>query len=200
MAIPSRPSDASMKHYARSRAWCEWDDFDAWQLRAMQALSDPDVAALSPFHLLSLPGITAAQQQACATRWMADRLLASAVDRALLSAEFAAGSVALALQTAAPHDRIRIGYLSCDFHQHATALLMVEMLEAHDLDRFELHAYSYGADDGLGMRQRLTRPFERFNDITDLDDLQAARADQHKAETSQLEQGYTQLASSRPSN
>lgn len=176
MAIPSRPSDASMKHYARSRAWCEWDDFDAWQLRAMQDLSDPDVAALSPFHLLSLPGITAAQQQACATRWMADRLLASAVDRALLSAEFAAGSVALALQTAAPHDRIRIGYLSCDFHQHATALLMVEMLEAHDLDRFELHAYSYGADDGLGMRQRLTRPFERFNDITDLDDLQAARA------------------------
>ncbi|MDO9315665.1 MAG: UDP-N-acetylglucosamine-peptide N-acetylglucosaminyltransferase [Burkholderiaceae bacterium] len=165
-----------MKHYARSRAWCEWDDFDAWQLPALQALSDPDVAALSPFHLLSLPGITAAQQQTCATRWMVDRLHASTVDRALLAAEFAAEAVVLALQSAAPHDRIRIGYLSCDFHQHATALLMVEMLEAHDLDRFELHAYSYGADDGLGMRQRLTLPFERFNDITALDDVQAARA------------------------
>jgi len=162
-----------MKHYARSRAWCEWDDFDAWQGHALQALSDPAVAALSPFLLLSLPGITAAQQHACATRWMADRLVASAADRALLTAEFAA---AAALQAAPPRSKIRIGYLSCDFHQHATALLMVEMLEAHDRARFELHAYSYGRDDGHGMRQRLGLAFERFNDISGLDDLQAARA------------------------
>jgi predicted O-linked N-acetylglucosamine transferase (SPINDLY family) len=160
---------AAMKHYARSRAWCEWDEFDGWQAHALAALSDPGVAPLSPFHLLSLPGISAAQQHACATRWMSARLVASAADRALLKREFAA------LQQA-PHARLRIGYLSCDFHQHATALLMVEMLEAHDLARFELHAYSYGADDGRGMRQRLMGPFERFNDIGALDDLQAARA------------------------
>ncbi len=158
-----------MKHYARSRAWCEWDAFDGWQAHALAALSDPGVAALSPFHLLSLPGISAAQQQACATRWMSARLAASTADRALLALEFAAAR-------RLPHAKIRIGYLSCDFHQHATALLMVEMLEAHDRERFELHAYSYGADDGRGMRQRLTAPFERFNDIVALDDLQAARA------------------------
>ncbi|WP_428422245.1 UDP-N-acetylglucosamine-peptide N-acetylglucosaminyltransferase [Methylibium sp.] len=165
-----------MKHYARSRAWCEWQDFNTWQPHALQALSDPDVAALSPFHLLSLPGITAAQQQAFATRWMADRLLASAHDRAVLAAEFAAAAAVRALQAAPPHAKIRLGYLSGDFHQHATALLIVEMLEAHDRRRFELHAYSYGADDGQGMRQRLQGPFERFNDITALSDLQAARA------------------------
>ena len=161
-----------MKHYARSRAWCEWPEFAHWHERALQAVSDPDVAALSPFHLLSLPGITAAQQRECATRWMADRLLASAADRAALALEF----TALAAQGSQPHGRIRLGYLSCDFHQHATALLMVEMLEAHDASRFELHAYSYGADDGHGMRQRLALPFHRFNDITALSDMQAARA------------------------
>jgi predicted O-linked N-acetylglucosamine transferase (SPINDLY family) len=176
MTTAPRASSASMKHYARSRAWCEWEDFDAWRPHALRALSDPLVAALSPFHLLSLPGITAAQQQTCATRWMADRLLASAADRALLTAEFAAAEVVLATQAAAPRVKLRIGYLSCDFHQHATALLLIEMLEAHDRGSFELHAYSYGADDGLGMRQRLMLPFERFNDITGLDDLQAARA------------------------
>ena len=175
MTLPVRPIRVPMDRYARSRAWCEWDDFDAWQPLALQALDDPDAAALSPFHLLSLPGITAAQQQHCSTRWMTARLLASAASRALLAAEFAAEAV-LAGGAVSPHTRIRIGYLSGDFQQHATALLMVEMLEAHDLDRFELHAYSYGADDGLGMRQRLTLPFERFNDITALDDLQAARA------------------------
>ena len=174
MTLPVRPARVPMDRYARSRAWCEWDDFDAWQSLALQALGDPDAAALSPFQLLSLPGITAAQQQLCSTRWMADRLLASAGSRALLTAEFdAAGPVG---DTTSPHDRIRLGYLSGDFQQHATALLMIEMLEAHDLRRFELHAYSYGRDDGLGMRQRLTLPFERFNDITDLDDMQAARA------------------------
>jgi predicted O-linked N-acetylglucosamine transferase (SPINDLY family) len=171
-----RAAAPAMKHYARSRAWCEWQAFDTWQPSALAALADSGVSALSPFTLLSLPGISAAHQRAFATRWMADRLHASADERALLAAEFAAQAAVASAQAAAPHARIRIGYLSSDFHQHATALLMVEMLEAHDRERFELHAYSYGADDGLGMRQRLQASFEHFSDITELDDLQAARA------------------------
>ena len=159
-----------MKHYARSRAWCEWQDFDTWQPLALAALADSGVAALSPFPLLSLPGISAAHQRAFATRWMADRLHTSARERALLAAEFAAAP------NHAPSPCIRVGYLSGDFHQHATALLMVEMLEAHDRNRYELHAYSHGADDGHGMRQRVSQAFERFNDISALTDAQAARA------------------------
>lgn len=167
---PRAPAAASMKHYARSRAWCEWQDFDSWQPHALQALADPGVAALSPFQLLSLPGISAAHQREAAQRWMAERLHASTADRALLAAEFATAA------PPAPAAKLRIGYLSSDFHQHATALLMVEMLEAHDRSRFELHAYSYGADDGRGMRQRVQASFERFNDITALGELEAARA------------------------
>ncbi|MEP7297331.1 MAG: hypothetical protein ABI702_14175 [Burkholderiales bacterium] len=74
-----------MKHYARSRGWCEWDDFGDWQRRALRDLDDPAAAALSPFQLLSLPGISAAQQRRCATQWMTARLAASAGDRALLA-------------------------------------------------------------------------------------------------------------------
>lgn len=178
------PHPSAMKHYARSRAWCEWPEFDRWQIHALADLGDFDVADLSPFHLLSLPGITAAQQRACSTRWMAARLQASAVERAALALEFAAQAAALAalnrptdltVSNPMPH-KIRLGYLSCDFHQHATALLLVEMLEAHNRQRFELHAYSYGPDDGLGMRQRLTLCFDHFTDITALDNLAAARA------------------------
>ena len=170
-----------MKHYARSRAWCEWDAFDAWQGRAALALADPDSPALSPFHLLSLPGISAAQQRRCAERWMAPRLAASASRRSLMGIEFAAADLAndLAPVHAAaspPPRRIRLGYLSGDFHQHATAWLMVDMLGAHDRNRFELHAFSHGADDGLGMRQRLHAHFDAFHDIAALDDDAAARA------------------------
>jgi predicted O-linked N-acetylglucosamine transferase (SPINDLY family) len=167
-----------MKHYARSRAWCEWDEFDSWHGRALSALSDPDQAALSPFHLLSLPGISAAQQRQCAERWMTARLAASAPERALLTAEFAAEPVppALVRLDGEPAPRIRLGYLSADFHLHATALLMVELFEAHDDARFELHAYSYGPDDGGGMRQRLQARFDHFTDISALGEQAAARA------------------------
>jgi predicted O-linked N-acetylglucosamine transferase (SPINDLY family) len=159
------------QHYARSRAWCEWEAFDSWLPQALQALADPHAVAWSPFHLLSLPGISAAQQRQAAVCWMTARLQASGDDRALLALEFAA-------QTPVPATgrRIRLGYLSNDFHQHATALLMVEMLESHDRICFELHAYSYGADDGQGMRQRLLPCFDTFTDITAMDDLAAARA------------------------
>jgi predicted O-linked N-acetylglucosamine transferase (SPINDLY family) len=97
-----------------------------------------------------------------------------------LAAEFAVG---FATRAAAPAGRLRLGNLSCDFHQHATALLMVEMLEAHDRHRFELYAYSHGADDGLGMRQRLQARFDHFSDIPALAELQAARATTPTAST-----------------
>ena len=171
MTPPPKPPQA---HYARSRAWCEWEAFDTWLPLAEQALADPAAAAWSPFHLLSLPGISAAQQRHASVRWMAARLLASGADRAALAQEFAAATLARPAQLAG--GRIRLGYLSNDFHQHATALLLVETLEAHDRGRFELHAYSYGADDGQGMRQRLQACFDGFHDIAALDDAAAARA------------------------
>ncbi len=41
--------------------------------------------------------------------------------------------------------RLRIGYLSADFHQHATSQLMVQMFESHDRERFEVTLFSAGA-------------------------------------------------------
>jgi len=48
--------------------------------------------------------------------------------------------------------RLRIGYLSADFHQHATSQLMVQMLECHDRSRYEVTLFSAGADDASAMR------------------------------------------------
>ena len=39
-------------------------------------------------------------------------------------------------------DRIRIAYLSADFHSHATAYLMAGVFEQHDRGRFEIYAVS----------------------------------------------------------
>ena len=41
-------------------------------------------------------------------------------------------------------DKICVGYLSADFHQHATSQLLAEVIERHDRSRFDISAYSYG--------------------------------------------------------
>jgi len=61
--------------------------------------------------------------------------------------------------------RLRIGYLSADFHVHATSQLMAQMLECHDRSAFEVTLLSSGKDDNSAMRQRMVAASERFEDL-----------------------------------
>jgi predicted O-linked N-acetylglucosamine transferase (SPINDLY family) len=61
--------------------------------------------------------------------------------------------------------RLRIGYLSADFHQHATSQLLVEMLERHDRSRFEVTLLSTGRDDKTALRQRVVAASEHFEEL-----------------------------------
>ena len=63
------------------------------------------------------------------------------------------------------HDRIKIAYLSADFHEHATAYLIAELIELHDRARFELIGVSFGADDGSDIRRRMAESFDAFHDV-----------------------------------
>ncbi len=71
--------------------------------------------------------------------------------------------------------RIKVGYLSCDFYNHATAHLMAELFERHDRSRFSITAYSYGPDDNSPERKRLVKGFDNFVDLRDLSDHAAAQ-------------------------
>lgn len=73
------------------------------------------------------------------------------------------------------HIRIRIAYLSSDFHAHATATLMAGMFEAHDAKRFETFAISFGPDDNSPMRTRLANAFEHFLPVADRSDAEIAK-------------------------
>ncbi len=76
--------------------------------------------------------------------------------------------------TKAPHGKIRLAYLSADFHTHATAHLMAGVFERHDRDRFETHAISFGPDDKSPMRARLKAAFDHFHDVASCSDDQVA--------------------------
>lgn len=62
-------------------------------------------------------------------------------------------------------ERLRIGYVSADFHRHATSYLMAQVLERHDRSRFEVFVYSHGRSDGSAMRQRIEGAAEHFADL-----------------------------------
>lgn len=78
---------------------------------------------------------------------------------------------------AAPGARLRIGYFSSDFEDHATLVLMAGLFEHHDRTRHEVFAYSYGREDDSAPRRRLVAAVEHFRDIRRMSDADiAARA------------------------
>ncbi|ARN80291.1 UDP-N-acetylglucosamine-peptide N-acetylglucosaminyltransferase [Methylocystis bryophila] len=156
-----------MRSFIRTRPLCEWDDFDSRAAFARSRLAGGD-GALPPFVLLAEPGLSSAEQRACSEGWMRERLATAEARRAELAFRFP--------PWLDDRRKIKLGYLSNDFQDHATAMLLVESLEARDQARFELHAYSYGRDDGKEMRARLRLAFDRFNDIGPLSDVEAAKA------------------------
>jgi predicted O-linked N-acetylglucosamine transferase (SPINDLY family) len=101
----------------------------------------------------------------------ADQLLAS---RIVGNAKYPPAATPLWNGEPYRHERIRVAYLSSDFHAHATATLMAGVFEAHDRTRFETIALSYGPDDASPMRRRLEGAFEHFLPVAEKSDAQIA--------------------------
>ena len=70
--------------------------------------------------------------------------------------------------------KIRLGYLSGEFREQATAILMAGLYERHDRDRFEVIAIDNGSANQSAMTARLKRAFDDWIDIGTLNDAQAA--------------------------
>jgi predicted O-linked N-acetylglucosamine transferase (SPINDLY family) len=75
----------------------------------------------------------------------------------------------------APVGRLRLGYLSADFHNHATAQLLVQVLEQHDRGSVEVFALSAGPDDGSPLRRRVIAAVEHFVDLRGCSPMQMAQ-------------------------
>lgn len=72
-------------------------------------------------------------------------------------------------------DRIRVGYFSSDYHNHATSYLIAELLELQDRNNFELFGFSFGRDSSDEMRQRIVAAMDKFVDIRQLSDYRVAQ-------------------------
>ena len=144
---------------------CDWSRLDELCDAQRRGIFDRSGPPISPFSLLSIPS-TPAEQLRCAREYSRQVLAAVAVERERLDFRF----------DRAPSARLSVGYLSADFHEHATAYLTAELFELHDRGRFRVVGYSYGVDDRSPMRSRLERAFDRFVDLAALPHADAAAA------------------------
>ena len=71
--------------------------------------------------------------------------------------------------------KIRIGYFSADFHNHATGYLLAELIELHDKNEFELIGISFGPSQSDEMRARLEKSFDQFIDASAMSDMEIAQ-------------------------
>ncbi len=69
-----------------------------------------------------------------------------------------------------PSSRLRVGYFSTDFHDHAVAHLMLGLLEAHDRKSLEVVAYAFGGDPASVLRHRIAAAVDEFIDISEVRD------------------------------
>ena len=66
--------------------------------------------------------------------------------------------------------KLKIAYLSRDFRNHPVGQLLGNVFSLHDRARFEVHAYSYGPDDGSIYRKSIAGAVDRFVDARGLSD------------------------------
>ena len=61
--------------------------------------------------------------------------------------------------------KIKLGYYSADYHNHATSFLIAELMELHNKSKFELFGFSFGPNKQDEMRKRVSSSFDQFIDV-----------------------------------
>lgn len=157
---------------------CDWDAMAEFEA-AIPKLG-VEGAAVPPFVMIHLED-SPERQLARARNWAATRY----------------GSLSVAPRAfARPKtrpQRLRIAYLSADFHDHPGMRLMSGMLEEHDRSRFDVHAVSYGRPRSDKWRHKAAGAVDHFHDVHGKPDSEVARAlEDLNIDIAIERQGYTQ--------
>ncbi len=159
----SPPGDLLGALTASQRHLCDWRAWDERVPALVKRIQAGEGDAIEPFDAFALPGLNATD---------------------LLRVARAHGQRYRGWQELGPlhaqgprqtQDRLRIGYLSGDLRDHATARLTVGVFELHDRNRFEVFAYSLAPLDDSALGQRLVAAFEHLTEVHTLSPAEAAR-------------------------
>ena len=145
------------------RRLCDWRGWQERVPRLITRIQAGEGGATSPFAALSLPQLTPT-----------DLLQVARAESRRYRGWLEPGP--LHARVARPaHDRLRIGYLSGDLREHATARLAVGVFELHDRQAFEIFAYALAPAATTPFGQRVVAAFDHFIPVQELTPIAAAR-------------------------
>ncbi len=139
---------------------CNWDHFDSQIENLLSAVARGECAA-SPFSILAVSASEAVNAKA-AQVWVKEKCPPE-----ISNVDF--------VNRTARSGKVRLGYFSSDYHDHAISYLIAGLFEIHDKSKFELIAFSIGPDKNDGSRRRLIAAFDRFIDVRDKSDREVAQ-------------------------
>ena len=138
---------------------CSWSSLiDSLEIIFKKVITSEKV--ISPFPLLALSD---------------DVLLHKKSSEIYIQTKYPFNSVLTPILKRPPSQKIRVGYFSADFHNHATGYLMAELFELHDKSQLELIGFSFGPITNDGTRQRLEKSFDQFIEVGNKSDIEVAK-------------------------
>ena len=138
---------------------CDWSNFDA-ECKHLIASVRKEILATPPFPLLAISA-SSDEQLSCAKLF--NKRKYPPFDKPIWQGE------------RCNHSRIRVAYLSADFHDHPVSYLLAGVFEQHDRKRFETIAISFGSNNPSEMLTRLQDSFDQFIDVKDQSDVDVAK-------------------------
>jgi len=144
--------------YKLKRSICAWDGLDALEKRLLHPSYEWHPEMLFCYFGF-LPTTPAAQRQTAAR----------ATGKSPHPYFFPVGQ-----PVKAAGRKIRLGFLSFDFRDHATSALLASTFENFDRARFELHAFSTGPADDGEYAGRIRRAVDGFYDVSQAIDTEIA--------------------------
>lgn len=156
LALSKQADDVSV--ICRLKRKCaDWQGLDEDEKWLNAAMIHDTIPSAEPLSLINYAWMTRAMHRDAGKRFA----------RALWSAAL---SSPLALGPSSAKSRLKIGYLSADFLDHATMRLLAGVLEAHNLERYDIHLYAYGPTSEDSYTRRIEKsglPLHRLNEYSD---------------------------------
>ena len=125
---------------------CKWETFDEDMNSLKEKLNKNKVASL-PFSILSLYD---------------SPLLQRKTSEMYIKETFPKKNISKPITKGLANKKIRLGYYSADFYNHAMSYLLAKLFELHDKSKFEIIAFSFSPERDDEMSKRISNAFDQF--------------------------------------
>lgn len=156
--LARHPDDSEVlaEHLNCSARMCDWERLEQ-TLRRLRSIPG-GAARAAPFLLMGVSDAPEEHLEAARAR----------------AGAFARARTPLPRSRTRAHTKIRVAYVSGDFHTHATSFLVAELLELHFRSDFEVLGVSFGPDDRSPLRRRVLGAFDECLEASEKSDEQIA--------------------------